>query len=242
MLSTLSAFTPRKIHLVDFHEKIFEYKNLFYNDENCEDSITEVESLSNEIKSNSSENKPVSLSHTIPGTKSSMSRKESITSAKRESANRDAFQQHFLIATMVLLKHTVVIAKPRKKSTKTAQLYVIESITNASGEKVFDHNEVVATSSDEKINRRNFDSYVNNKMIEIARNNNCFVDFRETKKALKTTQYERIERIVVNGIQRSQSEIREIGEKTNERIQELIKSKHYILTLEDFTKPLQCSN
>ena len=155
-------------------------------------------------------------------------RKESAVKAKRDSTNRDACQQMFLIALLLHYNYSVIIRKPRKKSTKTLQLFVVDRIMDPTGMMVYDINNFSSNSDDEKINRRNLDSHTNTTMIDLLKNHNAYFEIKKGKKAEKTSQFDRIERVNIGNQMYSYSHIKNIGVAMNDVIRENIQNNNFV--------------
>ena len=211
-MTTLSAFTRKyPIHLVD------EVQHVYYFNFGTSKTIPTINSLITETSPEQSQ-----ISSPKP------EKKEMSVKAKRDSTNRDACQQLFLISLLLQFNYTVIIRKPRKKSTKTLQLFVIDRIMNPSGTLVFDINDFSSTSTDEKINRRNLDSYTNATMIKLLKEHNGYVEIKKGKKAEKTSQFDRIERVNIENQIYSYSHIKNIGNAMNEIIRNNIQNNNFV--------------
>lgn len=220
-MTTLSVFKPVPIEIVD------KKKSIYYFNSKYASIISTVTNMKTLIKTNKSV-----LNDTTPEESNISSpkpeKRELTVKAKRDSTNRDACQQMFLIALLLHMNYSIILRKPRKKSTKTLQLFVIDRIMNSEGNLVFDINNFSSNSSDEKINRRNLDSYTNSTMIKLLENHNAYFEIKKGKKAEKTSQFDRIERVNIENQNYGYSHIKNIGLSMNEIIRNNIQSNNFV--------------
>lgn len=238
-----SAFIKKQIRTLDHDHQIYSISsspipsqvNYYYHHLNIPSiplsSSNEIEmkienknKIENEIKNEIKEEKK---QHEI------QLKKEISIKAKRDSANRDACQQLFLIHFLLSHGYTIILRKPRKKSKKSLQLFIIDRIINKSGLILFDINSFSMTSSDEKINRRNLDAFTNSSMISLVKNCNCQINIKKGKKAEKTSQFERIERIISNDHIIMYSTIKSIGQKMYNIVEKQLINNSFIFTESD---------
>ena len=96
------------------------------------------------------------------------------------------------------------------------------------GMMVYDINNFSSNSDDEKINRRNLDSHTNTTMIDLLKNHNAYFEIKKGKKAEKTSQFDRIERVNIGNQMYSYSHIKNIGVAMNDVIRENIQNNNFV--------------
>ena len=206
-MTSLCVFRPVQMETIDMEKQIY-----FYGPSSTFSSHHVTQSTSSQTTSPNPERK-----------------KELSVKAKRDSTNRDACQQLFLIFLLLQNNYTVIIRKPRKKSTKTLQLFVIDRILSPEGATVYDINDFSSSSTDEKINRRNLDSHTNTTMINLLKEHNAYIEIKKGKKAEKTSQFDRVERVNFLNQNYTYSHIKTIGNDMNTIIRDQIKTNNFVL-------------
>ena len=101
--------------------------------------------------------------------------------AKRESKNRDACQQAFLISLLVVNGYEIRINKLYKTGNITIQMFTISTIIK-NGQEVFNENQI--HSKDIKERRQYIDAMTNDSLIALLRKEGYEIEERKTRKTV----------------------------------------------------------
>ena len=151
---------------------------------------------------------------------------ENILRCKRDATNRDTCQQLFLIGIGTNLGYSFVIQKPRKKSSKAMNSFIIEKIYDEDDNLIFDKDSTESSLGDEKVDKKTYISNSNDFLINLYENkHNCYIERKKNRKDCKSKQFQRIDRIHFNNYKYTYSYIKEIGLLMNKKLEkELVDS------------------
>ena len=132
--------------------------------------------------------------------------------AKRQSKNRDAIQQSFLIKKLHECGFDITIAKLYKKGMTTMQLFRIKRILYH-GVEYFNERKLVF-NGDMKMVRRDIDAYTNNTLLDLLQQNKHVVmKEKKLKEGTKSVGMRRFNRITIDDESFDGNTIESIGKE-----------------------------
>ena len=138
--------------------------------------------------------------------------------AKRESTNKEAIQQSFLIHLLITNGYTIKIGKIYKRSDYTRHVFKIEEIRDSEDYLIYEIDEKIKEIKDMKLRRRKIDSEANEIMIKEIEKLGGEIKLRRTKGCKIYEPIKRIKSIKIGEIKFKKDEIQYIGKKMNDYI------------------------
>ncbi|KAL7721668.1 Uncharacterized protein QTN25_001325 [Entamoeba marina] len=154
------------------------------------------------------------------------SSKIEMVNAKRESKNRDAAQQAFLIGALSQMGYNIEINRLYKKGTTTFQLFTINTISS-NHTLEFDVNKLHIPFEGLKERRQYLDAVTNNKIIELLEIGGATFEERRTRKVKKenSVSMKRIMKMTIQGQSYDMTQILAIGKRINDLIKQSMSTK-----------------
>ena len=152
--------------------------------------------------------------------------------AKRESKNRDAFQQSFLIGKLVECGYQITINRLYKRGNITHQMFTIDSISK-NGINQFLETQKIIEEHKYKEKRQYLDAETNECLINLLKKEEFTIEERKTRKVVKegSIAMQRIASVYYNGKFYGNTEIMKIGCFYNQIIKNKISTKNGVTLL-----------
>ncbi|ELP84684.1 hypothetical protein EIN_173590 [Entamoeba invadens IP1] len=169
-------------------------------------------------------------------------RVRNICCAKRESKNRDAAQQSFLVGALIAFGYEVSINRLYKRGNLTFQMFTIPNIRK-NGVKVFDADHLGFEYKTLKEKRQILDAITNNTMVYLLEQNRCYFEERKTRKITRDDgiSMKRLNSAIINGRHFDLKQINEAGCHFNQTIRTKITTKEG-MTIKPFDSSFETSS
>ncbi|ELP90833.1 hypothetical protein EIN_359160 [Entamoeba invadens IP1] len=167
---------------------------------------------------------------TIPQTPTKTYSHKHIDQAKRNSKNRDAFQQSFLLGMLVKCGYNVYVNKLYKKGSITHQMFTV-NIVQKNETTVFNANSLIFQYDSLKQKRQYLDALTNNTILNLLTQNGCVIEERKTRKVCKNNSIlmKRVNSIKYRDETFDQKQIIKLGAFLNQKIRERTSTKEGVM-------------